>query len=307
MRNDAGRLRGGQGRLQVDTLTQPPYASGCKGFVRKAGAELAKWAALKLMQGSAMQTSRLLVATACLALAPLASWAQVTVKNDGQWRALFTAGASVASGNSNSTTINLSGEAVKATTTDKLTLNGRGLYVDNEDTEAEKRLSAGLAYQRDLNEKIFGFGQLDALRDEPANLSLRGSVGGGLGYHLIRRDDLTFDVSAGVGYTQERYLNPELQDDGSYRTRRSNAEVLLAEESTHKFSENTTFRQKLSYLPDLRDSGEFRATFDTALSVAMTKRLSLTASVSHRYDSNPGPGLKKGDTLFITGVSFRID
>jgi len=256
-----------------------------------------------------MQTSRLRVATACLALSltPLASWAQINVKTDGQWRALFTAGASLASGNSNSTTVNLSGEAVKATTTDKFSLNGRGLYVNNEGTEAEKRLSAGLNYQRDLTEKVFGFGQLDALRDEPANLSYRGSVGGGLGYHFIRRDDLTFDVSAGVGYTREKYLTPELQGDGSTREFYNNTEVLLAEESTHKFSENTTFRQKLSYLPDLRDSGEYRATFDTALSVAMTKRLSLTASVSHRYDSNPGPGLKKGDTLFITGVSFRID
>ena len=43
------------------------------------------------------------------------------------------------------------------------------------------------------------------------------------------------------------------------------------------------------------------------VSVAMTKRLSLTATVSHRYDSDPGPGLKKSDVLFITGVSFRID
>ncbi|SEL11301.1 Protein of unknown function, DUF481 [Roseateles sp. YR242] len=254
-----------------------------------------------------MPPSRLLVATACLAAAPLASWAQVTVKNDGEWRALFTAGASVATGNSKSTTINLSGEAVKASTSDKLTLNARGLYVDNDDTDAEKRLSAGANYQRDLTPKVFGFGQFDALRDEPANLSSRASVGGGLGYHVIRRDDLTFDLSAGVGYTREKYLTPEVTDDGSTRDRYSNTEVLLAEESTHKFSDTTTFRQKLTYLPDLRNSGQYRATFDTALSVAMTKRLSLTATISHRYDSDPGPGLKRGDTLFITGVSFRID
>ncbi len=250
--------------------------------------------------------SRLIIATACLAAAPFATWAQVTVKNDGQWRALFTAGASVASGNSDSTTINLSGEAVKASTIDKLTLNARGLYVNNNDADSEKRLSAGGAYQRDLNERIFGFGQLDALRDEPANLSSRISVGGGLGLHLVRRDDLTFDVSAGLGYTHERYVTPEVQD-GVSRDRYRNTELLLSEESTHKFSDTTTFRQKLTVLPNLRNNDQYRAVFDTGLSVAMTQRLSLTATISHRYDSDPGPGLKKGDTLFVTGVSFRID
>lgn len=253
-----------------------------------------------------MSPTRLIVASACLAAAPLAALAQVTVKTDGEWRALFTAGASVSSGNSDSTTINLSGEAVKATTTDKLTVNARALYANNDGADSDKRLSAGTMYQRDLNERIFGFGQFDALRDEPANLSSRASVGGGLGYHVIRRDDLTFDVSAGLGYTRERYLVPEIVD-GQSRDRYSNTELLIAEESTHKFSETTTFKQKLTLLPNLRNSDQYRAVFDAGLSVAMTKSLSLTATVSHRYDSDPGPGLRKGDTLFITGVSYRID
>lgn len=253
-----------------------------------------------------MPPTRLLAATLCLAAAPLASWAQVTVKNDGQWRALFTAGASVSSGNSDSTTVNLSGEAVKATTIDKLTVSGRALYIDNDDSDAESRLAAGLHYQRDLNERVFGFGQFDALRDEPANLSSRASVGGGLGYHVIKRDDVTFDVSGGLGYTRERYVEPEIID-GQSRDRYNNTELILSEESTHKFTETTTFRQKLTLLPNLRNNDQMRAVFDAGLSVAMTRRLSLTATVSHRYDSDPGPGLKKGDTLFITGVSFRID
>lgn len=246
------------------------------------------------------------VAALALATLPLGASAQVTVKTDGQWRSLLTAGASLSSGNSDSTTVTLSGEAVKATTSDKLTLNGRALYVKNDDSKSEQRYSFGSHYQRDLNDRIFGFGQFDALRDEPANLSSRLSAGGGLGYHVIRADDVTFDVSGGLGYTTERYVTPEIHD-GIERSRYNNTELLIAEESTHKFSPTTTFRQKLSVLPNLRNSDKYRATFDTGLSVAMTQRLSLTATVSYRYDNDPGPGLKKGDTLFITGVSFRID
>jgi putative salt-induced outer membrane protein YdiY len=258
-----------------------------------------------LPKGIDMPPTRLLAA-ACLAATPLLSFAQVTVKDDGQWRALFTAGASLSSGNSDSTTVNLSGEAVKATKTDKLSINGRALYLKNDDDQAEQRYAFGTHYQRDINERIFGFGQFDALKDEPSNLSSRLSVGTGLGYHVIKQDNVTWDVSTGVGYTRERYVEPSVID-GVARDRYANTELLFAEESNHKISDNTTLKQRLAYLPDLRNSGEYRATFDGGISVAMTKRFSLTATVQHRYDSNPGDGLKKNDTLFITGVSYRID
>ncbi|MCR5866463.1 MAG: YdiY family protein [Aquincola tertiaricarbonis] len=253
-----------------------------------------------------MPPLRLTLAAACLAAAPIATLAQVTVKNDGQWRALVTAGASISSGNSDSTSINLNGEAVKATQIDKITLNAKALYVNNDGAESENRMAAGGHYQRDLNQRIFGFAQLDALRDEPANLSSRTSVGAGVGYHVIRRDDLTFDLSTGLGYSRERYVEPEVVD-GSSRDSYNNLELILAEESSHRLTDTTTFRQKLTLLPNLRNNDQMRAIFDASLSVAMTSRLALTASVSHRYDSDPGPGLKKGDTLFITGVTFRID
>lgn len=39
----------------------------------------------------------------------------------------------------------------------------------------------------------------------------------------------------------------------------------------------------------------------------MTKALSLTVGVASRYDSEPGIGLKKTDTLLTTGISARFD
>jgi len=39
----------------------------------------------------------------------------------------------------------------------------------------------------------------------------------------------------------------------------------------------------------------------------MNKTLSLTAGLSYRYNSDPGVGFKKGDTLLVTGVTARFD
>lgn len=50
-----------------------------------------------------------------------------------------------------------------------------------------------------------------------------------------------------------------------------------------------------------------RTVFEAELSAAMTRQPAPTASLSHRFDSQPGAGLKKNDTLFVTGVSLRFD
>jgi hypothetical protein len=39
----------------------------------------------------------------------------------------------------------------------------------------------------------------------------------------------------------------------------------------------------------------------------MTETLHLTPGLSYRHDSDPGPGLKNGDAMLVTGVSFRLD
>ena len=46
--------------------------------------------------------------------------------------------------------------------------------------------------------------------------------------------------------------------------------------------------------------------FDLSVGL-MTRQLALTATLSHRYDSRPGAGVGRNDTLFVTGVSLRFD
>jgi len=72
----------------------------------------------------------------------------------------------------------------------------------------------------------------------------RRSLFGGAGRHVVKTDTLTFDLSAGLGYTEDRYFNAA-DVNGEFRTRYGRAEVLLAEESTHKWTPTTSFHQKL--------------------------------------------------------------
>ena len=257
------------------------------------------------------QRSRLAVfavlpwAAACLFVASSAH-AQVTLKPDGEWRSLFTLAANATSGNSRSSNLNLGIEAAKVTTLDKWVLRGQVASARNSGTVTTERYLGSAQYNRDFNPDWFGFGSGDFLRDELANIDLRGTVASGVGRHIYRSDRHTFDLSAGLAYTHDNYQTPALVD-GGLRDKYGRMELLLAEESNHKLTDTTSLRQKFALYPNLRDSGQRRAVFDSQVSVAMTKSLNLTAGLSVRYNSDPGLNLKKTDTALVTGVSWRFD
>ena len=195
---------------------------------------------------------------------------------------------------------------VRATEDTKWRFGGKALWTRSDGSTTAENILLGTQYDKDFDPRWFGFGKAEALRDKFANISSRLSLYGGVGRHLVKSDTTTFDVSAGLGYTEDRYVNPAVVD-GSLRTRFGRAELLLAEESTHQLTATTSVRQKFSLFPALRSGGGYRGVFDSGLAVSMTPTLSLTMGLSYRYDSDPGAGLKKGDTLFVTGVSIKLD
>lgn len=251
--------------------------------------------------------STTLTRTLALCALPLAATAQVTTKPDGVLRSLWGVAASVSEGNTRATTVTLTGEAVKQTDHSKWGMAGRAFYARGEEGTTAANLALGTQYDQDLiNNDYFGVGKLDYMRDRPSNLASRVSAYGGVGRHLVRTDENTWDVFGGLGYTADRYVQPT-DVDGETRSRYGRTEGVVSESSNHKLTPSTTFRQKLEWYPNLRAHGQYRAVLDMGLSVAMTQHLQLTTGLLHRYNSDPGLALKRYDTLFLTGVSVRFD
>lgn len=230
--------------------------------------------------------------------------AQATVKPDGVWRYAVGAGASVASGNSDSKAANINAEAVRATAQNKWSFNARANYAKNDGATTTDMMSMAARYDHNLSARWFAFGSGEAMRDRPANLSRRLSAATGLGYHWIQSEQTQWDLFAGVGYTSEHYRHPQVVAD-ALRSQYDYAEGLLGQESAQQLTASTTFKQRLVIYPNASEAGEFRAVFDAGLSVAINKTLSLTLTVNHRYNSDPGVGLNKSDTLVVTGVSAK--
>lgn len=246
------------------------------------------------------------VCFAMASLAATAALAQAQVKTDGRWRATIDVAASYSSGNSDSGNFSLNADAVRATTRDRVNAYARSLYGRTEGATTAELLGAGGRYSFNLTPRSFVFGQADLLRDKPANIKLRASGAGGLGYKILDTEANKFEVLAGFGYTRDQYFDAT-SVAGSVRSRYGYAEVLLGEESNHRLTDSTTFRQKLVVYPNLNDTGEYRAVFDTGVAVAINRTMNLTVGFNYRYNSDPGVGVKRGDAVFLTGLAYKLE
>jgi putative salt-induced outer membrane protein len=235
-----------------------------------------------------------------------AALAQATLIKDGEMRAAIGLGASLASGNSRAGNLNLTVDVVRATETDKVSLYGRVQYARSNGNTTDEQGRTGLRYDHDISSKTFTYVGGDLERNRLGNLKGRAQIGGGLGYHWIREEDLSFDVFGGLSYTDDRYIAPALID-GSVRSRFDYPSLMLGEESTHKVSDTTRFKQKLTLLPNLHSRGEYRANLDADIAVAINKTMSLTVGVAIQHNSEPSPGRKSTDSLLTTGIAMKFD
>ena len=225
-------------------------------------------------------------------------------KPDGEWRGALGMGATVTSGNTNSVTYAVNGDAVRQTSYDKASgylqaVNGRR-EENGTTTRTANQARAGLAYTRDSkesNDRIFGFGSADWDRNPLIDLRLRSVFATGIGYHVVRSEDHVFDISTGPAYNRERFTSET----------RDVAEWLLAEESTHNLTPTVSIRQKLATYASLKDGGEYRAVFDSGMVFKVNSRWRVTMTLNIRYQSNPLPGTETTDTLFVTGLQYAFN
>lgn len=254
---------------------------------------------------------RLRLAAAGLALllsqtASAQAGAQATLKPDGQIRAAFGLAASYAAGNSSSSNFTVSADIVRATPGNKLSLYGRAQYARANDTTTDDQARLGTRFDHDFGESLFSYVSGDLEHNKLTNLKLRSQLGGGIGLHVFQREDSNFDIFGGLSYANDRYSAPALVDD-QIRSSFSYASVMLGEESSHKVSETTSLKQRLTLLPNLKDRGEFRLNWDAGVAVAINKLLSLNVGLAFAHNSDPGLGRKANDTLVTTGISLKFD
>jgi putative salt-induced outer membrane protein YdiY len=224
------------------------------------------------------------------------------------WSGTVDTGLSLTRGNSSTLSYNLAAKAVRETPRDKITVYTTAVYA-SDDTTPPHRTTAhgiigGLRGDFNLSDRMFVFGFTDFEYDEFQHLDLRNVLGGGVGYHVRKTANTTFDVFGGADYEQE-YFSPNPPVILTNITRKT-GEIVVGEEFDAKLNGRTTFAEKMSFFPNVSDMGEYRFQFDASAASKLKTWLSWQVTYSDRYISNPLVGLKGNDQLLTTGLRMTL-
>ena len=223
------------------------------------------------------------------------------------------AALSMTSGNSSTTALAINADMLRATAQDKITLGassnyGRsksnGLTPSVSTTTANKWAAYG-QYDYNLSSQLYAFGKLGLEGDGLINLSLRDTLGAGLGYKVIDSKETSFNVFGGAAYSTDSY--DTVQTIGSKTGKHfSRASLLLGEESSHTLSASTSFKQRLELYPGLSGDKAKIAKFSAGLAVAVSGTLNLSVALTDSFNSRPPAGTKKNDLGLFTGINVKF-
>lgn len=224
------------------------------------------------------------------------------------WSALLDTGLSETRGNSALLAFSLAGKAARVAPRDKLSLYATAVYATDNTTPPGRTtanaIQGGARFDYNLRPRLFVFALADFASDQFQHLDLRTVLGGGVGLHVIKTTNTTFDVFGGGNYDKENFsANPPLVPTSITR---NTAEVMAGEELDWKLNNRVAVTERFTLFPNLSETGEYRFQFDATAATKLKNWLSWQVTVADRYISNPLPGLKTNDELLSTGLRLTF-
>ena len=221
------------------------------------------------------------------------------------WEGGLDAGFELTRGNSRTKNFRLAFRTARKSPHDKLTVYAESIYSVDELPAAKPRTTAnenkgGLRFDRDFTSRFFVFANADFMSDALQDLNLRSVLGGGIGYHVIKRDRTTLDLFGGPNFTREKYVEFE----------RNLLAAQASEEFMHKVGKSTTVTQTLSFFPEVTEQGgsgiNYRANFTFGTVTRLNKWLGWQNNFSDAYVTNPPAGKKQNELVFTSGLNIAL-
>lgn len=169
---------------------------------------------------------------------------------------------------------------------------------ENEGTVDEDSLLYEAQYTRDLNDTLYGFGKLQGTID---NADLGGFdtsdnyLGLGLGYRVIRTNDVQWDVQAGLGYRVADLDGISDFDEPA---------ISLSSSYYNQVSDAVAFTMDTDIIGSESDTVVFN---DLGVNVSMTETLALRTSLVTEYHTDPAAGRDDTDNKFGVSLVYNFN
>ncbi len=215
------------------------------------------------------------------------------------WSGEGSLSAGVSTGNTETTDLGLGVDATRDWGVWALGLNAVADFGETDGVETKNRIFLGTNLDRQINDKLFGFGQLSYEKDEFSGFASRTFIGGGLGYEIYNSDTLGWTVRGGPGFKIDEVeavldtttvpatvVTPETTEESVGAVAESNF--------NYAFNDNVAFTNDTKALY-AQESTQLSNVI--ALTATLTDTLSARVSFEARHDTNPPLGFEDTDTI----------
>lgn len=256
------------------------------------------------------------------------------------WAGGANLGFALTAGNSETRNLNIGFNATRTGFHDKLTLYENTIYAVTSKTALQpispsqttaNSNGGGARYDRDFLPRVFGFGSGDFFANSLQNLDLRYILGGGIGFHAIKKPNTTLDLLAGINYTHESFSDlmetlanptpPPPTITAFYNHSDSSAALTVGDNFTHKLGKNSVLTQTFLLYPSFSQVNIafpaatpdnvriFRGTFNLGLVTKLNKWLGWQVTFADVFDNHPlasNPPIERNDISLATGLNISF-
>ncbi|MEQ1868707.1 MAG: DUF481 domain-containing protein [Vicinamibacterales bacterium] len=214
------------------------------------------------------------------------------------WTESASAGLTVTSGNSDTTTFNIGYDLVRDPKRRNL-IKSDGLFLrgkSNGELTAD-RLALNGRDEFKLLDRSFVFGQMQYVRDQFKSIDYLVAPTGGIGYRLVDGPATKLSVDAGLGLVAEKNPGLDVTTTGA---------VTYGDKLSHQLTKTTTLTQSLMALHRTDDFADSLYALSIAVAAALTERTQLKLEFLDTYKNRiVAPGFVRNDVTVIMALVFK--
>jgi putative salt-induced outer membrane protein len=217
------------------------------------------------------------------------------------WTGSIFAGYNETSGNTDKGSASVAAEAVKKFDGAEFSLKGNIFYSQSNENMDGQKWDILAKYYFDFGDegRWFNFYQVLADHDYFADIDYRITPATGIGYHIARTEEWTWDADAGLGYRITRHRINTAADD----------EAVTAIAHTvmkRKVFDNAFLSEDLTVYPGLESGSGVILRSETAFTNPLSENLDFEIKYIYDYNSEPAAGKKSADKQIIAGIKYKF-
>ena len=219
----------------------------------------------------------------------------------------LTGGYTQTTGNSHLKNASLLGDFVARSEQLRLTLNGRYVYGDKDNTLSARNARGTIKMDFFITKRLFWFASAYFESDHFQDLKLRTALSSGPGYQFIEKGDydspwlkdVTLYAEVGPSYFNEDFNNAP--DQSSFRARWA---VRLI---WPMLDERIAFYHFQEFYPSLQNTKNYYVSMDNGVRFNIIDGFVTGIQVTTRYNSSPAQGTGDTDNLYLLTLGYDFD